>query len=842
MTVIALVTKELRKNLPSPNDANFNDRVRESLMTYLGQQGSRLDRGVTLRDLSAAGINLSARFLSTGQGAPFGDGLSLAGPGGSTTVIGGPGSVYIPDLTPPPTPTGFVATAAITSVLAECSAPSYTVGHGHFVSRLYGSKPIGAGADPTFSDAVRLGEFGGTVWAYVTEPATRWFLWLKWVSKDGVESVSPAGGLHGIQVDTGQDVSRLLNAITKAAETPTAAFTKLAIRATLFYVVNDTPGVNSEAGLFSVITAPITVGGVEVPVGVYMRDGYIQNGTITNLKVANGAIDNLKVANVSASKLTAGSISVGEYIQSAGYLGGLSGWKIDGSGNAELNNVVVRGFGYFGGGSVGGIIVEATRIRSSNYVGQNGTGFMLASDGTLDLPNGSVNAQKINVGFGVNLLTNSGWVERNGAVPVGWSYGGSLAYMTTLQIDTGNAWTPTGSAAKTIYMVQVGRNGDANINGAYTDVAGGQFPCVAGKRYEFSAYLAAYRCTGQIYCVFTDANGNGLDVRALGSGEAGDTGPALGGGGGGGRLLANYYRYGRFMTAPAGAAQAYMIVRKGDTYAGATDSYLFMPCGCQIAEATASQTVFSPLSKTGLGTLITPAGIVTPSIAALSANLGSISAGTVTIGSDNGGSWGYIRSPNKWLDGTWGWIMAQHPNGSMFVDFTIGSSRFYMHHNAGVSATMVMDTPGLYFDSNGTLQVRAANVINTLNVAGNAITAAGYMEGRNIVTTPANIGTVYNFNTDGGPIIAMICIQILPETYFTGGEYGSNITVPGGQIFIYIRRSDGAIVWSGSTSGGSLTAYFGGAGYAHYSIEAYGEQSSSVRIGFRSMVLLVCKR
>ncbi|MFM9424333.1 hypothetical protein RCH10_000761 [Variovorax sp. GrIS 2.14] len=835
-------SKLIRKAIPSPNDANFNDRVRESLMTYLGQQGSRLDRGVTLRDLSAAGINLSARFLATGQGDPFGGGLALDGPGGSTTVIGGPGSVYVPDLTPPPTPTGFTATAAITSLLAECSPASYTVGHGHFVSRLYGSKPIGAGADPTFSDAVVLGEFGGTVWAYVSEPATRWFLWLKWVSKDGVESISPAGGLHGIQVDTGQDVSKLLNAITKAAEDPTATFTKLAIRATMFYVVSDIPGATTEAGMFSVITAPITSGGVTVPAGTYIKDAYIQNGTITNLKVANGAIDNLKVANVSASKLTAGTISVGEYIESAGYLGGLSGWKINGAGDAELNNVVVRGFGFFGGGSVGGIIIEATRIRSSNYSGPfGGTGFMLGADGTLDIPDGTINAGKLNIGFGFNLLSRSSWVVRNGAVPEGWTYGGSLTYMTTLQVDTANDWTPSGSSAQAIYMVQTGRNGDTNIDGAYTDVSGGYFPCVAGQRYEFSAYLAAHRCSVKVYMGFLNSAGTALAYFSTADGTPGATGNALGAGGGG-KSLAQYNRYGAFGIAPAGAAQAFMIIRKGDTYAGATDSYCFLPCGCHVAAAGKAQTVFSPYNPTGLGTLITPAGIVTPSIAALSANLGAINAGQVTIGSNAGGDWGYIRSPNKWLDGNWGWIMAQHPNGAMFVDFTIGSSRFYMYHNPGVSATMVMDTPGLYFDSNGTLQVRAANVINTLQIAGNAVTVPGYMEGGDQRGFPSAIGTVFNFDSSGTPIIAMMNVQNLGYSYFSGGQDGTSVTAYP-QLLLQIQRSDGLIVWQGATLGGSLTAYFGGAGNAHYTLIVRNQDGSgNGTIAFRSMVLLTCKR
>jgi hypothetical protein len=40
-----------RNDLPQPNASNFNQRLRETIQTYLGRQGDPLDRGLTLRDL-----------------------------------------------------------------------------------------------------------------------------------------------------------------------------------------------------------------------------------------------------------------------------------------------------------------------------------------------------------------------------------------------------------------------------------------------------------------------------------------------------------------------------------------------------------------------------------------------------------------------------------------------------------------------------------------------------------------------------------------------------------------------------------------------------------------------
>ncbi|MET3514360.1 hypothetical protein ABIC63_002132 [Pseudacidovorax sp. 1753] len=370
-----------RREIPSVNSANFAQRMRETIMVYLGKQGNKLDRGVTVRDLVEGGyLKLRQSWLG-GDNNPF-DGVA-------------PGFEVPKDTRPPPTPSGFAADGALSHILVTCDDPTYQSGHGHGESVLYGAPFDGTGPMPTFANAVELARFPGTVYAYGVNPSTRLRLWLKWRSKDGVLSLQPAGGINGLDVSTGLDVAPLLDALTAAAEDPSAPYAKFAVRADLFYVSSSTGP--TDAGLFSVVTVPITMNGVTVPVGVYMRDAFIMNGTIVNAKIGNAAIDNAKIANVSASKLTAGSITVGEYIQSIGYASGLSGWRIDGNGNLEANNATIRGTTYVGGGTVGGIIIEPTAIRSSNY---NGTslGFRLGADGTLDMPNGVVLTRNLAAG------------------------------------------------------------------------------------------------------------------------------------------------------------------------------------------------------------------------------------------------------------------------------------------------------------------------------------------------------------------------------------------------------------------------------------------------------------
>lgn len=190
----------MRNDIPSDSASNFGARVRETLMTYLGKQGDPLDRGVTLRDLVDSGFASVSNFQFGGGSAPL-----IAGPSVTDT--------YVVDLTPPPTPTGFTATAAITSIIIECDDPVYTQGHGHRISRIYGATRSGSAPQPVFADAVEITQFAGAVTSYATNPATEWHLWIKWESVDGILSASPAGGTNGFVVTTGQDVAKLLEAL-----------------------------------------------------------------------------------------------------------------------------------------------------------------------------------------------------------------------------------------------------------------------------------------------------------------------------------------------------------------------------------------------------------------------------------------------------------------------------------------------------------------------------------------------------------------------------------------------------------------------------------------------------
>jgi hypothetical protein len=189
-----------QKDLPSPNATNFQNRVREEIHRLMGKFGAN-DRALTLRDA-----------LDTGLLVP-GPGGFVPGFGTGDTGETGGEPVYVPDLTPPPQPDGFAVDAAISHIFIEHAAPTYTQGHGHMRTVVYGAQVSPALPNPVFSDAIEIAQFTGTVFAYPTNPATTWRLWIKWQTNDGVLSATPAGGTNGLQAITAQDPAKLLEAL-----------------------------------------------------------------------------------------------------------------------------------------------------------------------------------------------------------------------------------------------------------------------------------------------------------------------------------------------------------------------------------------------------------------------------------------------------------------------------------------------------------------------------------------------------------------------------------------------------------------------------------------------------
>ena len=260
-----------RTDLPPVSSPNFLEKVREALSVYLGYRGNDLDRGLTVRDLTDAGA--AGKVINAAIGTAVA-GISVAGSANLETIIGALTLDLEADLSAPPTPYSFTATAAISNLMVQCAAPSYTAGHGHYRSVLYGATWV-SGALPVFGNAVVLSEFAGQMFSYATNPSTTWHLWLKWMSRDGVLSSNPAGGTNGVVVSTGQDVSSMVAAMTGAGNP------------------------------FTILAAPTTLGGVTFPAGTYSTQAFIRDAQITTAKIGALAVD---TANLAAAAITTAKI------------------------------------------------------------------------------------------------------------------------------------------------------------------------------------------------------------------------------------------------------------------------------------------------------------------------------------------------------------------------------------------------------------------------------------------------------------------------------------------------------------------------------------------------------
>ncbi|OXJ32678.1 hypothetical protein CFB82_20045 [Burkholderia sp. HI2714] len=229
---------------------------------------------------------------------------------------------------------------------------------------------------------------------------------------------------------------------------------------------------------------------------------------------------------------------------------------------------------------------------------------------------GSISTDKLQVGLGVNLLKNSTLVNLVGWGT--WSNGGGTG---VLGLDNGAEWTLAGG--HTMYVRSTGAWGNTDPNAVLFGVFTEKVPVVGGSFYEYSAYVGVHRCAANIGIEWYDSNGAAISSNGYGAaGTATTVGQAAGG-----KTLNGYVRIGGIAQAPVNAALGLIGLRKGMNVSPDTDSWLFVTQP-MMAETHASATRLSPYKPSGLGTLITPEGISTPSLSALSANIGLLRTAT----------------------------------------------------------------------------------------------------------------------------------------------------------------------------------------------------------------------
>lgn len=253
------------------------------------------------------------------------------------------------DYTPPPTPTGLSIGAGFTNIILTWDTPSTS-----YLNPAY--TEVWRSVDNVLGHASLLGSTVASVYTDAVGTSKTYYYWIRFVSQANVSGPYnlATGTIGGTGLVGGVDLGPLIIDATKlAADAVEAGKIK-------DYAVTTTKIANLAVG-----------------------NAAIANLAITNAKIADLAVDTAKIANlaVTAAKVGDGEITnakIGNVIQSLGYIpdgspGGPAGWKIDKTGNAELNDANFRGMINTDGDAV---FFGATKI-SSYPLKVNGTNYTI---------------------------------------------------------------------------------------------------------------------------------------------------------------------------------------------------------------------------------------------------------------------------------------------------------------------------------------------------------------------------------------------------------------------------------------------------------------------------------
>lgn len=183
-------------------------RVIEEVQRLLQFRGDPLDAALTFRKAIARGVLDSVGRALTGNVTYV----------NTFPTSGGGGGGDAPDLTPPPTVTGLSIVAGFTQVIVQFDAPVYTQGHGNLQTNIYAVKKAAADLTlPTFDSMTPLVFAAPGALNIVSLPSelnTRWHVWAKHKTVDGVLSAVAAGGINGVSGTTAQDIVQLMQVLT----------------------------------------------------------------------------------------------------------------------------------------------------------------------------------------------------------------------------------------------------------------------------------------------------------------------------------------------------------------------------------------------------------------------------------------------------------------------------------------------------------------------------------------------------------------------------------------------------------------------------------------------------
>lgn len=225
---------------------------------------------------------------------------------------------------------------------------------------------------------------------------------------------------------------------------------------------------------------------------------------------------------------------------------------------------------------------------------------------------GSEDITNDKLGTGANLISNSDFLN---ASYDGWL--SSLVNSSTIGMNLSN-YQLTGS--NTLYIYQP--NGTTS-NSSY--IRPNSFVSSAGKKHEFFVYTGAIRCIVSVTIYWYNSGGYYISQSDVFTNDEESAG---------GLLLTNYKKTGGIVTAPTNTATGMLIVFKGPTKSGQSDSYGFY-AHAFVGVAGANQTVlsdWSPATPTVRSLGYTGALDATHNVGAL-ADLNTVATATIDANS-----------------------------------------------------------------------------------------------------------------------------------------------------------------------------------------------------------------
>jgi hypothetical protein len=715
---------------------------------------------------------------------------------------------------------------------------------------------------PTFSEAVELFRYQGTFSAYATDPATRWCIWIKWQSVDGVQSTDPAGGTNGVVATTGQDVALLLDALTGeitstelhatlgtridlidaassvagsvnarlsaetvartnalAEEATTRAAALLAEAAsrassdsdlqTQINTITAATGGDLEAVIAAVQqeqTARASADGAEAAsretLAVQMRGAY--TGTDINA-VTTGLMYSERVARVSAMDaevMNRNAAIVSNIESSEGTL-------------TALNDALLAGLGVIDSASavrtqaeqdarIAAVISETNaRISADDAEASarlalvavvNANAAILTQEQNTRAAADSTMAAQINTmsaAFDDNTAAiqaeaiaraDADTAEANARTTLQATVDG---HTSSIQTEATTRATQTGELYAQ-YTVKLDVNGKVSGYGLASsgptgpgstfEIRADKFvlaaPTGSAAGYVPFTVLATSQVIGGVtfpagvyaqraFLVDLQVTNAKIGSLAVDDGKVANLSAAkltIGDGTVGGNLKSSNYAAGSagWIIKPNGYAEMNNIVVRGTVYASA-GSFTGTVSASTINGGTVNGTTVN--SSTINGSTI---------------NSVTLNSGAINITGDGGSGWGYVRSANKWWnDGVNGWVFSKiATDGSTLMEIKSGSSRIW---------SSSWDDCGIIFPgismTNGGLTISQANVIGTLNIAGNAATIC---QGGESTGGTATVSFTLSYAAD----IQLIGTAAHPtalsiQFYLDGAPYGGSELVQG---------------------------------------------------------------